>query len=453
MIKSKHLRMTIPPSNVFGLGTVVGIWHDYTDPSTWFQDTAGTTAAAALGDPVGRVNDRSGNGIHGLQSTAGSRPTRGRVPFGGVRNRLLYSEQIDQWSKLRCTVTANAANDARGSLLADKIVEDGTTNSHVAYEAFNVTSGESVSGFVELKSAGRGYALIAFSGGFTTSAAQVNLTSGAVSTGAGSFSSLTSTSLGSDWWRVDFTLSATSSTASAEINIYTSTDGVWANRSYLGDSASGVLVGRTHIQGGAIGSYQKVVQAYDVTETGVVSVPCLWFDGTNDHFDLVASGADVARNTGRFTVIAASTQTKVVGSAQPIFYASTNASGDARAMLYESATAEIAAAGRRLDADSVASAVISQSIYGSIVSSAIFDYSSSALYLRRNGAVVATTDPFQTDGSTSDTASAAVYVGRQASSYYGGFIAGIVGIKSTTLSSAELYACEKYLGGLVGISL
>lgn len=42
-------------------------------PSTCFQDTAGATPAA-VGQPVGRLNDLSGNGNHLLQATAGFRP-------------------------------------------------------------------------------------------------------------------------------------------------------------------------------------------------------------------------------------------------------------------------------------------------------------------------------------------------------------------------------------------
>lgn len=48
-------------------------WYDPSDLSTVFQDTAGTTPAIA-GQPVGRLNDKSGNGRHLLQATAANRP-------------------------------------------------------------------------------------------------------------------------------------------------------------------------------------------------------------------------------------------------------------------------------------------------------------------------------------------------------------------------------------------
>lgn len=49
-------------------------WYDPSDLTTLFKDTAGTTPVTADGDAVARINDKSGNGYHLLQSTAGARP-------------------------------------------------------------------------------------------------------------------------------------------------------------------------------------------------------------------------------------------------------------------------------------------------------------------------------------------------------------------------------------------
>lgn len=51
-----------------------GAWYDPSDLSTLFQDAAGTTPVTGAGDPVGRINDKSGNGNHATQSTATARP-------------------------------------------------------------------------------------------------------------------------------------------------------------------------------------------------------------------------------------------------------------------------------------------------------------------------------------------------------------------------------------------
>ena len=51
------------------------VWFDISDLSTLFQDTAGTVPVTTVGDPVGRINDKSGNGKNATQAIAGKRPT------------------------------------------------------------------------------------------------------------------------------------------------------------------------------------------------------------------------------------------------------------------------------------------------------------------------------------------------------------------------------------------
>ncbi|WP_286694081.1 hypothetical protein [Spongiibacter sp. UBA1325] len=54
-------------------GSSDGFWLDPSDPSTVFQDAAGTIPAKP-GDPVGLILDKSGNGTHLSHRTATSRP-------------------------------------------------------------------------------------------------------------------------------------------------------------------------------------------------------------------------------------------------------------------------------------------------------------------------------------------------------------------------------------------
>lgn len=439
------------PRSLF-MGNAQGFWLDFTDMSTMFQDSAGTIPVTALGDPVGLVRDKSGNGYDASITTASARPTFGRMPYGGVRNRLQYSEELGQWSKVSCTVSDNAALDARGNMLADKIVEAAAVSSHVVYRTFSVASGEVISGFAEVKAAERAFALIAMAVGFSTSAIQVNLTTGAVSVGLGAFTSLTSTDLGTGWWRVDFTLTATATTSSAEINIYTSTDGVWANRSYLGDITKGILVGRTYAQGGsASGDYQKVRQAYDVTEAGVESVPCLWFDGVDDHLSLAATG--ILRNCGRFTAVAGATFTAAITTSRALFLASTASdAGSARFVLQGQATGNLAVRGRRLDSDSIATANSPQSLFDAGVFSAVVSYQAAFAHLRRDSVEVAANNSFQTPGNTSDSNSAAVQIGRLSTAYFGGFMSSALGIRDVTLTASQLASLENYFMNQMGIA-
>lgn len=62
------------PRSLFASGEQ-GIWLDPSDFSALFQDAAGTTPVTAVGQPVGKILDKSGRGNHSSQSTAASRPT------------------------------------------------------------------------------------------------------------------------------------------------------------------------------------------------------------------------------------------------------------------------------------------------------------------------------------------------------------------------------------------
>lgn len=62
------------PASLFAKYSGVGGYWDFTDMATLFQDSAGTTPVTASGQPVGRVLDKSGQGNHVIQSTAGARP-------------------------------------------------------------------------------------------------------------------------------------------------------------------------------------------------------------------------------------------------------------------------------------------------------------------------------------------------------------------------------------------
>jgi len=65
------------PSNLFLQGQV-GAWYDPSDLSTMFQDSAGTIPVVQPGtvadQPVGRINDKSGNAKDALQATSTERP-------------------------------------------------------------------------------------------------------------------------------------------------------------------------------------------------------------------------------------------------------------------------------------------------------------------------------------------------------------------------------------------
>jgi len=83
---------TMPRFNPGSLSPAM--WFDFDDMTTLFQDSAGTIPVTAAGQPVGRVNDKSGRGRHMLQATAAARPIYtldggvGSLQFDGVDDAM-----------------------------------------------------------------------------------------------------------------------------------------------------------------------------------------------------------------------------------------------------------------------------------------------------------------------------------------------------------------------------
>lgn len=73
-----------------------GAWFDANDRTTLFQDYNGTVPVTAVGQPVGKWLDKSGNGNHASQPVSASRPTyqidnegNYNVTFDGVNDQLI----------------------------------------------------------------------------------------------------------------------------------------------------------------------------------------------------------------------------------------------------------------------------------------------------------------------------------------------------------------------------
>jgi hypothetical protein len=65
---------SVSPHVLFASGERGG-WWDPSDRSTLWQDQGGTIPVNAPGDPVGRIDDKSGNAVHLVQAAAAQRPT------------------------------------------------------------------------------------------------------------------------------------------------------------------------------------------------------------------------------------------------------------------------------------------------------------------------------------------------------------------------------------------
>lgn len=167
-------------------------------------------------------------------------------------NLLTYSSELDNaaWTKTASAITANTIISPDGALTGDKVVENSTPSVHTAEKTFSVTSGTTYTVSTFIKKAERAYALIALTTGFPLTAIQINLTTGAVTTGTGTPLNAFSQDVGNGWFKVGFSLAA-NSTTTASANFYTSTDGAWANRVYLGDGYSGLYIWGAQLEAGA----------------------------------------------------------------------------------------------------------------------------------------------------------------------------------------------------------
>jgi hypothetical protein len=169
---------------------------------------------------------------------------RGILIEQGSANLLLQSQDLNNasWTKNNSSIVNDAVNSPDGTQNADKLIEDLLIFAHRATQSrtVNNTTIYTVSAFV--KKAERGFAFLVLGNGgtgFTLTSISINLTSGAVSTGTGTPINAFTQTINNGWFRVGFSLAASAS-ASADIDVMVSTDGVWANRAYAGDNASGI---------------------------------------------------------------------------------------------------------------------------------------------------------------------------------------------------------------------
>jgi hypothetical protein len=95
-----NFELAYTPRDLFQAGAN-GAWYDFSELTTLYQDSAGTIPVTAVGDPVGRVLDRSGEGHHLVQTTSTKRPLLGLsngkyyLDFDGVDDALVSVDALD----------------------------------------------------------------------------------------------------------------------------------------------------------------------------------------------------------------------------------------------------------------------------------------------------------------------------------------------------------------------
>lgn len=220
-------------------------------------------------------------------------------------NLVLYSEQFDNaaWTKLQASVSPNTSISPDGTQDADKLVEDNTNAAHHIQYGFTPLNATTYTFSVYLKAAERGFAFVGIlNGSFATTFISVNLSTGAIATAIGTPTGSSSTNVGNGWWRVSISLTS-SGTASGNVDVRTSTDGVWANRIYQGDGTSGILMWGAQLEAGAFPTSYIPTTTATVTRAADVAV----IQGTNfsswykyDEGTLLVEESLYAKNTSGF---------------------------------------------------------------------------------------------------------------------------------------------------------
>lgn len=229
----RHSPFRFNPATLFG-GGAQGAWYDPSDLSTLFQDAAGTVPVASIGDPVGRISDKSGNGNHATQSTAASRPllqqtaglyhltfdgandslsTAASIPFATVtsdgqarRNLLNYPTQFDAapangWLVLNNTsVSANATAAPDGTTEADKYVSAPAATGSVAQEIFQGVAVTAAEHTFSVYAKAAGFSFLQFNNSQIAAFANFDLSTGTVGTTGGGVSASIQ-DVGNGWYR------------------------------------------------------------------------------------------------------------------------------------------------------------------------------------------------------------------------------------------------------------
>ena len=92
--RSRWYGTAFSPLSLF-FGGANGAWYDPSDFSTMFQDAAGTTPVTAVGQPVGRILDKSGRGNHAYNPSGNSANFPVLQQAGGLY--YLAFNGVNQW--------------------------------------------------------------------------------------------------------------------------------------------------------------------------------------------------------------------------------------------------------------------------------------------------------------------------------------------------------------------
>lgn len=237
-------------------------WYDATDPRTMFDATSGGSLVA-IGSGVARLEDKSGNGHHATQSSAGSRPIRATAPTSGVRNLINHSQNISQWSSINSTIVSNVETNPNGNIPADRVTPNATSSNRVEIDISDIKVGVSYRFAVWMKQG-----------------SQYGTNTRVAITGPGGSPAILDTNviLTSSWVQYIFSSGTGHGQTGFRFRIYPSNAGFT-----VGDN---IIIGGVQLdEGVTTTAYQHRVTQHEVYEEGFLNRNYLFFDGSNDFLD------------------------------------------------------------------------------------------------------------------------------------------------------------------------
>lgn len=250
-----------------------GVWLDYSDASTLFQDAAGTTPAG-IGDPVRLIRDKSGNENDALAPSDAARPVVGRVPVTGRRNLLTRTEEFDNAYWQKTGITASGVT----------ITEDASTGRHrlrTAFESSPSGVSQTISALVE-KTSVRRIVLNAVSR--LGVRALFDISAGMIIDQTGSGASITEEG---NFFRIELTGTGTGTSEGIFFELYPPTETSAAGSNYAGDPSVSLDILEYQLETGSTATpYQRVGSQFDVTEAGIPSAIYIRRDLIDDRLDV-----------------------------------------------------------------------------------------------------------------------------------------------------------------------
>ena len=296
-------QMTLNPLTLF-LNGEQGVWYDPSDFSTMFQDSAGTTPVTAVGQPIGKILDKSGRGNHATQATSTKRPV-----LSAKVNLLTKTEKfsVAPWGVANLSIVDNTAIAPNGTLTACTITR--TAGSvPILFQGTGVTTAFAYTASCYAKSNTYNILGLEFRGGTAGPTATFNLDLGTVASGVG-----TITSVGNGWYKCSVVGTATDASESIIISMGT----VASTQSIFVWGASVVPTSQASIP------YQWVDTATSYDTAGFPHY--LKFDGVDDALETSAINFTA---TDKMTVFAGVRKLSDAATGMVVELSATNASNN-----------------------------------------------------------------------------------------------------------------------------